>query len=80
MYQLTNQPVFDPLLPLLALLVILNPQSRRTVTENKKLNHSISIDDTTPLTDNTTPLTINTAIRVKSALYIVNLDISLRII
>ena len=91
MYQLVNQPAFDPLLLLLALLVTLNPQSRRTVTENQKLSYFIPTDDTTPptnnttlLTNDTTPLTvkttsptINTAIRAKSALYTVKLDISL---
>ena len=53
-------------------------------TKNKRLSHSILTDDTTPLTNNTTPLTvdttlltINTAIRAKSALYTVKLDISL---
>ena len=70
MYQLTNQPVFDLLLPLPALLATLNPQSRRTV--NKRLNHTI-------LTDDTTPPTIDTAIRAKSALYAVKLDIGLQI-
>ena len=72
MYQLANQPAFDPLLLLLASLAILNPQSRRTVTENQRLNHSIPTDDITPLI-------VNTAIRAKSVLYAVNLDISLRI-
>ena len=71
MYQLVNQPVFDLLLLLLALLVILNSQSRYTVTENKRLSYFI-------LTDNTTPLTINTAIRAKSTLYTVKLDIGLQ--
>ena len=79
MYQLANQPVFDPLLPLPALLATSNPQSRHTVTENQRLNHSIPIDDTTPLTDDITPLIVNTAIRAKSALYVVNLDVGLRI-
>ena len=49
------------------------------VTKNKRLNHSIPTNDTAPLT-NITPLIINTAIRVKSALYAANLDISLRTI
>ena len=49
------------------------------VTENQRLNHSIPIDDTTPLTDNITPLIVNTAIRARSALYAVNLDVGLRI-
>ena len=40
------------------------------VTKNKRLSYFIP-------TDNTTPLTINTAIRVKSTLYAVKLDISL---
>ena len=35
-------------------------------------------DDTTPLTDNITPLIVNTAIRAKSALYAVNLDVGLQ--
>ena len=54
------------------------------VTKNKKLSHFILINDTILLTNNTTflivdttPLTINTAIRAKSALYTVKLDISL---
>ena len=55
-----------------------NPQLRYTVTENKRLNHFILTDNTTPLINNTTPLTVNTAIRAKSALYIVNLDASLQ--
>ena len=87
MYQLANQPAFDPLLLLLASLATSNPQSQRTVTENQRLNHSIPTDgttpltnDTTPLTDNITPLIVNTAIRAKSALYAVNLDISLQTI
>ena len=71
MYQLANQPVFDPLLPLLALLVTLNPQSRYMVTENKRLSHSIPTDDTTPPT-------VDTAIRAKSALYAVKLDVGLQ--
>jgi hypothetical protein len=73
MYQLANQPVFNPLLLLLALSAILNPQSRRTVTKNKRLSHFIPTDDTTPLT-------INTATRAKSALYAVKLNISLQTI
>ena len=91
MYQLVNQPVFDLLLPLLALSVTSNPQLQCTVTENKRLSYFILTNDTTPptnnttlLTDNTTPLTvettpliINTVIRAKSALYTVKLDISL---
>jgi hypothetical protein len=44
------------------------------------LNHSILTDDTTPLTNDITPLIINTAIKAKSALYVVNLDVGLRII
>ena len=47
-------------------------------------NTTLLTNDTTPLTIKTTPLTvettpptINTAIRAKSALYIVKLDISL---
>ena len=80
MYQLTNQSVFDPLLLLLALLVILNPQSQHTVNKNKRLNHFILTNNTTSLTNNTTPLIINTAIRAKSALYTANLDISLQTI
>ena len=58
---------------------------RRTVTKNKKLSYFILTNDTTlltnnttPLTVDTTPLTINTAIRAKSALYTVKLDISLQ--
>ena len=78
-YQLANQPAFDPLLLLLASLATSNPQSQRTVTENQRLNHSIPTDDTTPLTDDITPLIVNTTIRVKSALYAVNLDVGLRI-
>jgi len=77
-YQLANQPVFDLLLPLPALSATLNPQSRRTVNKNKRLSHFIPTDDTTPLTNDTTPLTVNTATRAKSALYIINLDISLQ--
>ena len=84
MYQLVNQPAFDPLLLLLALLATLNPQSRRTVTENQRLSYFILTNnttpltnDTTPLTINTTPLTVNTAIRAKSALYTVKLDVGL---
>ena len=77
MYQLVNQPVFNPLLPLLALLATLNPQSRRTVTENKRLSYFILTDNTALLTNDTNPLTINTAIRAKSALYTVKLDIGL---
>ena len=86
MYQLANQPAFDPLLLLLALLATSNPQSRRTVTENQRLSHFILTDDTTPPTDDTTPLTVettpptvNTAIRAKSALYAVKLDVGLQI-
>ena len=41
------------------------------VTENKRLSHSIPTDDITPLT-------VNTAIRAKSALYTVKLDIGLQ--
>ena len=41
------------------------------VTENKRLSHSI-------LTDDTTPPTIDTAIRAKSALYTVKLDVGLQ--
>jgi len=78
-YQLVNQPAFDPLLPLLALLATSNPQSRRTVNKNQRLNHSIPTDDTAPLTD-ITPLIINTVIRAKSALYAANLDVGLRTI
>ena len=51
--------------------MILNPQSRCTVTENKRLSHSI-------LTNDTTPPTVNTAIRAKSALYAVKLDVGLQ--
>ena len=76
-YRLANQPAFDLLLLLPALSATSNPQSRRTVTENKRSNHSIPTDDTTPLTDDTTP---PTAIRAKSALYAVNLDVGLRTI
>ena len=47
------------------------------VTKNKRLNYSIPTNNTTFLTDDTTSLTVNTVIRVKSTLYIVNLDISL---
>ena len=93
MYQLINQPIFDPLLLLLALLVTSNPQSRYTVTENQRLSYFILINDTipptnnttlltnntTPLTVKTTPLTVNTAIRAKSTLYTVKLDIGLQI-
>ena len=43
------------------------------VTKNKRLSHFIP-------TDNTTPLTVDTVIRLKSALYAVKLDISLRTI
>ena len=43
------------------------------------MNHSIPTDGTTPLTDDITPLIVNTAIRAKSALYTVNLDVGLRI-
>ena len=43
------------------------------------MNHSIPTDDTTSPTDDITPLIVNTVIRAKSALYAVNLDISLRI-
>ena len=71
MYQLANQPAFDPLLLLLASSAISNPQSRRTVTENKRLSHFILIDGTTPLL-------VNTAIRAKSALYAVKLDVGLQ--
>ena len=56
------------------------------VNKNERLNYSILTDNTTPLTNDTTPLTnnitpliVNTAIRAKSALYIVNLDVGLRI-
>ena len=59
-YQLVNQPVFDPLLPLPALLTTSNPQLQRTVNKNQRLNHSIPTDNTTPLTNNTTPLTNDT--------------------
>jgi hypothetical protein len=44
------------------------------------LNHFIPTDDTTPLTNNTTPPTVDTAIRAKSALYAVNLDVGLQTI
>ena len=54
------------------------------VTENKKLSYFILTNNTTLLTNNitsltvdTTPLTINTAIRAKSTLYTIKLDISL---
>ena len=57
--------------------MILNPQSRRTVTENKRLSHFILTNNTTPLTINTTPLTVNTIIKAKSALYTVKLDTGL---
>ena len=57
------------------------------VTKNKRLsyfiltdNTTLLINNTTPLTVDTTPLTINTAIRAKSALYTVKLDISLQTI
>jgi hypothetical protein len=50
------------------------------VNKNKRLNHFILINNTTLLTNNTTFLTVNTAIRAKSALYTVNLDISLQTI
>ena len=70
MYQLVNQPVFNPLLLLLALLATLNPQSQRMVTENKRLNYFILIN-------NTTPLTVDIVIKAKSTLYVINLDISL---
>ena len=43
------------------------------------MNHSILTNDTT-LTNDITPLIVNTAIRAKSALYAVNLDISLQTI
>ena len=66
MYQLANQPAFDPLLLLPALSATLNPQSRRTVTENKRLNHFIP--------------TVDTAIRAKSASYAVKLDVGLQTI
>jgi len=79
-YQLANQPTFDLLLPLLALLATLNPQSRRMVNKNQRLNHSIPTDNTTPPTNDTTPPTVNTAIRAKSALYAANLDVGLRTI
>jgi len=78
-YQLANQPAFDPLLPLPALLATSNPQSRRTVNKNQRLNHSIPTNNTAPLTD-ITPLIVNTVIRAKSALYAVNLDVSLQTI
>ena len=78
MYQLANQPAFDLLLPLPALLATSNPQLRRTV--NQRLNHSILTDDTTPLTDDITPLTVNTATRAKSVLYAVDLDTGLQTI
>ena len=48
------------------------------VNKNQRLNYSILTDDTTPLTDDTTPLTVNTVTKAKSALYAVNLDISLQ--
>ena len=47
---------------------------------NQRLNHSILTNNTALLTNNTNPLTINTAIRAKSALYTVNLDIGLQTI
>ena len=80
MYQLANQPVFDLLLLLLASLATSNPQLQHMVTKNKRLNHSILTDNTTPLTNNTTPLAINTVIKAKSALYAVNLDVGLQTI
>ena len=41
------------------------------------MNHSILTNDTTPLTDDS-PLIISTAIRAKSALYVINLDVGLQ--
>ena len=49
------------------------------VTKNQKLNYFILTNNTTPLTDDITSLIINTAIRAKSVLYAVNLDVGLQI-
>jgi len=70
MYLLVNQLAFDLLLPLLALLAILNPQSRRTAS--KRLNHSLLTDDIAPRT------VTRIATRAKSVLYVANPDVGLQ--
>src|SRR5437868_4376863 len=79
MCQLANQPIFDLLLLLLALLVTSNLRLRRTENKNKKLNHFIPTDNIPPTDDIILP-TINTATRTKGVLYTENLDTGLRTI
>src|SRR5271157_2285078 len=79
MCQPANQPVFDLLLPLLASLVISNPQLRHTASKNKGLNHSTLTDDTALLTATLLTTTIITT-RAKSVLYVANLDVGLQTI
>jgi hypothetical protein len=67
MCQLANQPVFDLLILLPALLATSNPRLRRT--ESKRPTYSLLTDDTVLLT----------VIRARSALYIANLDVGLQI-
>ena len=79
MCQLANQPIFNLLLPLLASLVISNPQLQHTASKNKGLNHSTLTDDTALLTATLLTTTIITT-RAKSVLYAANLDVGLQTI